>query len=154
MDSAVVTAKGIRRFDTGFTLLELVIVFVLIAVMLSLSTMFFTNALSSLRLNSAGRELSAMLRCAKMLAKNKGETQTVLINIDTGRYGIEGVQTKSIPEGIGIRIDDPLRGEINGGSYSIIFHESGIADGGLITLWNSRRTISIEIDPVIGAMIL
>lgn len=154
LTSPMVTAKAARRSDKGFTLLELMIVFAIIAVMLGMSTMFFTNALPSLRLNSAGRELSAMLRCAKMLAKNRGEPQTVLIDIDSGRYGIEGVQTKNIPEGIGISITDPLRGEVRNGNYPVIFHESGIVDGGLITLWNSRRTVNIELDPIVGATVV
>jgi prepilin-type N-terminal cleavage/methylation domain-containing protein len=154
MYSILLTTKKARRFNKGFTLLESIIVFILIAITLSLSTMFFTNAIPSLRLNSTGRELSAMLRYAKMLAKNRGGPQTVLINIDTGRYGIEGIQTRNIPEGIRLRITDPLKGEINSGCYSIIFHESGIVDGGLVTIWNKRRTINIELDPVVGAVIL
>ena len=142
-----------RYQDKGFTLLELVIVFVLMGIALSMSTMFFSNALPSLQLNSAGRELTAMLRYAKTLARNRGEAQTIIINIDSGRYGIAGVQTKNIPEGIGLRVTDPLKGEITSGDYSITFHESGIVDGGLITIWNSRRRINIELDPVSGATV-
>jgi hypothetical protein len=38
---------------------------------------------------------------------NNGELQSVLINLDTGRYGIEGVQTRNIPE-VNIRVTDPV----------------------------------------------
>jgi len=95
-----------------------------------------------------------MMRYAKILARNNGELQSVLINLDTGRYGIEGVQTRNIPEGINIRVTDPVTGEVSRGSYAVLFHESGISEGGNITLWNAKRTLNIELDPIVGSVIL
>jgi general secretion pathway protein H len=140
--------------EKGFTLLEIIVVITLVVLILSFTTLFFGNVLPGARLNSAARELSAMMRYAKILAQNNGEPQTVLINLDTGRYGIEGVQTRNIPEGINIRVTDPVNGEVNRGSYPILFHESGIAEGGNITLWNTKRTLNIELDPIVGSVIL
>ena len=140
--------------EKGFTLLEVIIVITLVVLILGLTTLFFGNALPGARLNSAARELSAMMRYAKILAQNNGELQTVLINLDTGRYGIEGVQTRNIPEGINIRVTDPVTGEVSRGDYAVLFHESGIAEGGTITLRNAKRTVNIEIDPIVGSVIL
>ena len=146
--------ESTRGREKGFTLLEVIIVITLVVLILSFTTLFFGNALPGARLNSAARELSAMMRYAKILAQNNGEPQTVLINLDTGRYGIEGVQTKSNPEGINIRVTDPVTGEASRGNYAVLFHESGIAEGGTITLWNAKRTLNIEIDPIVGSVIL
>jgi general secretion pathway protein H len=146
--------EGVKGREKGFTLLEIIIVITLVVLILSFTTLFFGNALPGARLNSAARELSAMMRYAKILARNNGELQTVLINLDTGRYGIEGVQTRNIPEGINIRVTDPVTGEVSRGSYAVLFHESGISEGGTITLWNARRTLNIELDPIVGSVIL
>jgi prepilin-type N-terminal cleavage/methylation domain-containing protein len=146
--------KSVKGRDKGFTLLEIIIVITLIVLVLGFTTLFFGNALPGARLNSAARELSAMMRYAKILAQNNGEPQTVLINLDTGRYGIEGVQTRRIPEGINIRVTDPVTGEVSRGDYAVLFHESGIAEGGTITLWNTKRTLNIELDPILGSVIL
>ena len=146
--------EGARGREKGFTLLEVIIVITLVVLILSFTTLFFGNALPGARLNSAARELSAMMRYAKILAQNNGEPQTVLINLDTGRYGIEGIQTRNIPEGINIRVTDPVTGEVSRGNYAVLFHESGIAEGGTITLWNAKRTLNIEIDPIVGSVIL
>lgn len=146
--------EATRGREKGFTLLEVIIVITLVVLILSFTTLFFGNALPGARLNSAARELSAMMRYAKILAQNNGELQTVLINLDTGRYGIEGVQTRNIPEGINIRVTDPVTGELSRGNYAVLFHESGIAEGGTITLWNAKRTLNIEIDPIVGSVIL
>jgi prepilin-type N-terminal cleavage/methylation domain-containing protein len=136
--------KNVGGRGNGFTLLEIIIVITLIVLIFGLTTLFFGNALPGARLNSTARELSAMMRYAKMLAQNNGEPQTVLINLDTGRYGIEGVQTRNIPEGINIRVTDPV----------VLFHESGIVEGGTIALWNTKRTINIELDPIVGSVVL
>ena len=146
--------EGARGREKGFTLLEIIIVITLVVLILSFTTLFFGNALPGARLNSAARELSAMMRYAKILAQNNGEPQTVLINLDTGRYGIEGIQTKNIPEGINIRVTDSVTGEVSRGNYAVLFHESGIAEGGTITLWNAKRTLNIEVDPIVGSVIL
>jgi len=146
--------EGVKGREKGFTLLEIIIVITLVVLILSFTTLFFGNALPGARLNAAARELAAMMRYAKILARNNGELQSVLINLDTGRYGIEGVQTRNIPEGINIRVTDPVTGEVSRGSYAVLFHESGISEGGNITLWNAKRTLNIELDPIVGSVIL
>ena len=145
---------NVKGRDKGFTLLEIIIVITLIVLILGLTTLFFGNSLPGARLNSSARELSAMMRYAKMLAQNNGEPQTVLINLDTGRYSIEGVQARNLPEGINIRVNDPVTGEVNRGNYAVLFHESGIVEGGTITLWNTKRTLNIEFDPIVGSVVL
>jgi len=146
--------KSLKSMCGGFTLLEIIIVITLIVLILGFTTLFFGNSLPGARLNSAARELSAMMRYAKMLAQNNGEPQAVLINLDTGRYSIEGVQTKNLPEGINIRVTDSVAGEVSKGDYAFLFHESGISEGGTITLWNAKRTLNIELDPIVGSVIL
>jgi Tfp pilus assembly protein FimT len=112
------------------------------------------NMLPSQNLNAAGRELSAMLRFGRLLAMNSGEPMTVFIDLDRGRYGIRGVQTRNVPHGIAVRVTDPLEGEITHGEYSVLFNESGGADWGRITLSGGRRALHIELDPVLGAVTL
>ena len=154
-DCHVIMERRIGRSGVkGFTLLEIIIVMTLIVVVLGLTTLFFGNALPGARLNAAARELSAMMRYAKMLAQNNGEPQAVLINLDTGRYEIQGVQARNIPDGISIRVTDPVAGEVNRGNYAVLFHESGIVEGGTITLWNAKKSLNIELDPIVGSVIL
>lgn len=140
--------------DKGFTLLEVIVVVTLIVFILGLTTLFFGNTLPGAKLNAAARELSATMRYAKILAQNNGEPQTVHIDLDTGRYGIEGAQTRKLPENINIRVTDPITGEITRGDYTVLFHESGIVEGGTITLWNAKRALNIELDPIVGSVVL
>jgi hypothetical protein len=124
------------------------------ALIVGLSAIFFGNTLPSTKLAATGRELSATIRQARSLAQLKGTSQAVLINLDSRRYGIEGRSTKSIPPEIGIKLLDPLLGEVQGGTYRILFEATGGIEGATIDLWNRTRSLRIITDPVLGAVTL
>ncbi len=140
--------------NSGFTLLELIIVLFLIALILGLSTILFVNILPSSRLNATAREMSATIRHAKHLALINGEKQTITINLDSGSYGMEGIIHKNIPSGITIKVIDPLLGEIRNGEYTIIFSATGGMEGGTIVLSTNKKTASIQLDPVVGSVVI
>lgn len=138
----------------GFTLLELIIVLFLSAIILSIAGVFFSKTLSSSKLNAAAREISATIREAKSLALTGGEKQTVTINIDSREYGIAGRGSKSLPGDVQVMAVDPFDGEIRNGEYDITFQPYGGVVGGTVVLWNSKRTVSIQLDPVVGSTII
>lgn len=126
----------------------------LITLILGLSTVFFANTLLSSRLNGVVREMSATIRHAKSIARTNSETQVVSINLDSMSYGIAGQGDKNIPSGINIRIIDPFSGEVHSGKYSIVFHATGGIEGGTIVLSDNRRSVSIQLDPVVGSVVI
>jgi hypothetical protein len=126
----------------------------LMTLMVSLSALFFGNSLPSTKLNATGRELSATIRQARSLAQLKGTSQAVLVNLDTRRYGIEGRGARSIPPEIGIKVTDPLLGEVQGGTYRIVFEATGGVEGAIIDLWNKKRIMRIVTDPIVGTVTL
>lgn len=139
---------------SGFTLLELIIVLFLMSLILGLSTIFFANTLPSNRLNATAREMSATIRYARHLALINGEKQTMIINLDSRYYGIEGIARKNIPSGITLKVIDPLLGEIRTGEYPIIFNATGAMEGGTIVLSTEKKTVTIQLDPVVGSVVI
>lgn len=140
--------------NSGFTLLELIMVLFLIALILGLSTILFVNILPSSRLNATAREMSATIRHAKHLALINGEKQTITINLDSRSYRMESIIHKNIPSGITIKVIDPLLGEIRNGEYTIIFSATGGMEGGTIVLSSNKKTASIQLDPVVGSVVI
>jgi general secretion pathway protein H len=138
----------------GFTLLELIIVLFLITLILGLSTVFFANILPSSRFNATIRDITATIRYARSLAKIHGERQTITIDLDSKKYGIEGRGAKDIPSDIHIKVVDPLLGEIYNGKYKLVLDPIGGVEGGTIILWNNKRTVSIQIDPIVGSVVI
>lgn len=138
----------------GFVLLELIIVLFLITVILGISTVFFANVLPSNRFNATVRTLSATIRQARSLAQIHSERQAFTIDLDSKKYGIEGRSFKNIPSDISIKVIDPISGEILKGEYRFILHETGSIEGGTIVLWNSKKTVSIQGDPIVGTVVI
>jgi general secretion pathway protein H len=143
-----------RRGTKGFTLLELLLVLSLIVLMVGLSTVFFANALPSVRLASTGREMAAMLRDARLQARNDGESRKVIIDFDRRRFGIEGKGGRSIPSGVMAAVMDPEIGEVSRGAYPFVFTDSGGAQGGTIHLWTTKKKLRIEMDPLVGSVVV
>ena len=140
--------------DTGFTLLETIIVLFFMALILGLSTVFFANTLPSSRLNATAREISATIRHARHTALINGEKQTMTINLDSRYYGIEGIAQKSIPSSITLKVIDPLLGEVRKGEYPVVFHATGAMEGGTIVLSSGKKIVSIQLDPVVGSVVI
>jgi hypothetical protein len=95
-----------------------------------------------------------MFKQARITAQNKGEKQTVIIDLDSKTYGIEGKEVKAIPSEIKARVIDPLSGEVNQGKYSFNFYDTGGIEGGTILLTYNKKTMSIETDPVVGSIVI
>ena len=140
--------------NKGFTLLELIIVIFLVGLMLSLASVFFANTLPSSKFSATAREIAATIRHARNLAQLKGERQTVTIDMDAHKFGIDGVGAKDMPAGVSVKVIDPRVGDIETGKYQIDFAPTGGIEGGTIVLWNSKKKVTIEIDPIVGSAVI
>jgi general secretion pathway protein H len=140
--------------NNGFTILELIMVLFLITLILGLSTLFFANVLPSSRFNATIRDISATIRYARSLSQIHGENQTITIDLDSKKYGIDGHSAKNIPSDINVKVIDPLLGEIQKGEYQFIFHAFDGIEGGTIVLWDKKRAASIQMDPVVGSVVI
>jgi len=48
----------------------------------------------------------------------------------------------------------PLSGEISSGKHQLMLNRNGSTEGGTIVLWNKKKTVRIEIDSIIGAVVV
>jgi general secretion pathway protein H len=138
--------------NKGFILLELIVVLFLASVIMGISAVFLANFLPSNRLNATARNISSTIRYARSLAQIQNERQTVIVDLDAKKYGIESRGLKDVPSDVGIKIIDPVSGEIREGKYSLIFQATGNVEGGTIVVWNSKKSITIQTDPVLGSV--
>lgn len=140
--------------SSGFTLLELMIVIFLVALLLGLSSFFFANNLSSTRLNAATREMSAVIRYARAHAQMNSAAQTLTIDTDTGEYELEGRGTKKLSPDISIKVLDQTSGEALQGKQQLIFQAIGGVEARTIVLSGGKKTVNIEMDPVVGSVVI
>lgn len=138
----------------GFTLLEIIIVLTLITVILGLSTLYFAGPLPGAQLQATGRELTALIRYARSLARMKRVPQRILIDLDKHTYTLEGKKEEVFPPHIAATIIDPISGEIEQGKYDLVFSPSGVIRGGSVILKGGKKTLRIDIDPLVGTAVL
>jgi general secretion pathway protein H len=141
------------KMNKGFTLLEMIIVLFLISLITGLSVISFSSFLPGAKFNAAGREMAAMLRQARSLARMNMESQTLVIDLDNKTFGIAGLAEKHIPPDSLIKVIDPVSGEIVQGKYSFVFHPASVTGGGTIIMSLRKRMLRIDIDPLTGAVL-
>lgn len=152
--SLLISHFSLLTSHKGFTLLELLIVLFLATLITGLSAVFFANTLPSTKLSAAARDLSATIRHARALAQINGKSQVVVIDLDSRNYGLEGRGAKGIPPDVNIRVIDPFSGDIDKGQYNIVAYNTGAVNGCTVVLWNNKKTVSIQTDPVVGAVVI
>jgi general secretion pathway protein H len=146
--------RNLTKSIRGFILLELIIVLFLITVIIGISAAFFANNLPSYKFNAAVRDISATVKQARALARIHNERQFIAINLDSKTYTLEGHGTKDIPPDVSVKVTDPVSGDVHEGEYHFIIYPTGAVEGGTIVLWNSKRSASIQIDPVVGTVVI
>lgn len=138
----------------GFTLLEIIIVLVLVTLILGLSTVYFAGFLPGVKLDATGRELAALVRHARSLARRSGEVRTIVIDLDARTYGMGDAGGKSFPPHVLVTIIDPLSGEIHQGKYPLAFRPDGGGAVGAIVLSGGKKRIRLDMDPVTGVVFI
>lgn len=148
------TLNGFYKSQSGFTLLELIIVLLLSLLILGLVTVSFANLLSSAKLQATAREFSASLRQARNLAKIHGEQQGWTVDLDSKEYGIEGRQVKKIPSHLELKIVDSSGEEVRSGQYRLVFDPNWSMDSVQFQLSDKKKAIGIVLDPLLGAVVI
>jgi prepilin-type N-terminal cleavage/methylation domain-containing protein len=138
----------------GFTLIEVTIVLFLGTLLLGLTTLFFAQTLASGRISATARELSATIRYARSMARVSDTRQVLTFDLDGREYGLSGHPSKKIPAQLTLKIVDPYQGEIYTGKYQLLVESQRGLEGGVFYLSSKKRTIQIQLDPIVGSVVL
>ncbi len=143
-----------RSHRSAFTLIELAIVVLIMAILAALAIPRFTEALKQQRLESATARISADLRLAQRVARSTGRDQTVAFDLDLDGYYIfpDVRDWKSRPDAYQVELSQPPYGaqivsaEFNGRS-AVIFDGFGQPNtGGRVVVQISDTQQEILLD--------
>ena len=132
--------------ERGFTLIELMVVFAIMALVLSIAPSAYDKMKTSMEYRDAVRGVITDMRAARQQAVLTGRDSLFALDLQTRQYGVEGGSSRSIPDNIEMRaiVADS---EAKGTHFGIRFLPSGGASGGSVdVLRNSGDGIRLRVD--------
>lgn len=134
-----------RRRESGFSLVEMVLVVALIAFASVLAVATLGGGYDGQRLRSAAREVAAQLRFARAQAMATGQPQRFVIDPQahawTGPKGRHG----ELPPKLGIAFTGAREVQPERGEGAIVFFADGASTGGRIRLQLERAAWQVDV---------
>ena len=152
----------LRVRQTGFTLLELIVVLVLLGIIAVLVAPGLGGSLENAKLKTASRELLAALRVQRSEAIAQGRIITLRFAGDESSYRVDG-ESVSLAEGLSVVYQAATGAASQGvegsalpdtGNNDLVFYPDGSSSGALLQLRLGEGLRYIHIDWLTGAVSL
>lgn len=140
------------RFQSGMTLLEVLVVVSILALVVAALPLRSFTALGAVELRAAVRDMATDLRRTRSAAIESGAAKRFILDVGNRRYGQAG--EKSLPDDIGVRFVAARQELLGSDTGSVVFMPDGSATGGSITLDRDTRQARIDIAWLTGQVTL
>jgi general secretion pathway protein H len=137
---------------SGFTLLEMLAVILLIGIAAAAVTVSVSQGLASARVRAASVELAAALRATRAQAIVKGKEQTFALDIKSASYQAAGGKQVALPKGMRLSITSAREDRKNDHTGRIRFFPDGSSTGGHIVLQRGERRWQVNVAWLTGAV--
>lgn len=139
------------RAPAGFTLVELLVVLLIIAVVMVAVPIAYDRVKPGLEIRSDAREIARILRQTRGRAISDNEEATVLIDLNE-RYLRDGARGERIDlsKGTTLTLETAESERIGPDAARIRFFPSGASTGGRLTLERLGTVYRIEVDWLFG----
>lgn len=144
-------SKALGAFG-GFTLLELLVVFAMIALLLGFAPVAFGKLMEASQYRGTVRKMLAEMVATRQLAAQTGRSSAFSVDLEKRVFGREGRMDQTLPDSVEVRL--VVAGiESRQGSGSIRFHPGGGATGGSVDiLRHSGEGVRLRVDWLLGSV--
>ena len=137
--------------ERGFTLLEMLIVLMLMAIIASVVIPVFGPGVSTTQLKRSARELAAGLRLARGQAIAQRTEAVLELDVAARTFRVPpDPRLHTMPEGIELKLYTAQRDLLNAQIGAIRFFPDGGSNGGRITVAAGDRKYDVDIDWLTG----
>jgi len=142
----------VSRRQAGFTLLEIIVVLVIMAVAVAVVGVNMAGSSEGAELRAAARGLASGFRYARSEAIVTGREQVLIVDTDARRYWLtdDPGSAQEIGESVSVELttaESEVQGESQGGYR---FFPDGSATGGRVTLTIGTDRRQVDVDWVTG----
>jgi general secretion pathway protein H len=161
MPVAPVIKRSFRReaprvkAQSGFTVLELLVVLTLVTVMMAVVPPLLFGGISGAELKGSARKLAAGLKYARNHAITNNGEAVFILDLDRRRFGITGRQREyALPDDIEVSMVT-ARSELDAEHIGKIrFFPDGTSTGGRITLVRGERSYAVDVNWLTGQVVI
>lgn len=136
---------GGAAHQSGFTLIEVLVVIALIALIGSMTAVAMSGGLQGIRLRATSKDIASQLRFTRAQAIASGQPQRFVINPAGHRYVAPGKSNGRIPAQIGVRFYGARQASAQAGEGAIVFYPDGASTGGNVQLTAQQATRRITV---------
>ena len=132
--------------ERGFTLIELMVVFAILALVMAVSPSSYDKMKNSMDYRDVVRGVVTEMRAARQQAVLTGRDATSVVDLENKQYGSQGSKPRTIPPDIELRAI-VSESEAKGAQFAIRFLPSGGASGGSVdVLRSSGDGVRLRVD--------
>ena len=137
--------------DSGFTLVELLVVLAVLALVLAVVPPLLPDAIDSARLRNAQRDLVSGLRYARSQAVNSQQAVTLDLNVRDGTMTVaDRRRDLSVPDGVSLTLVTAQQEQLSEYEGAIRFYPDGSSTGGRVRFQRGDRVSSIDVNWLTG----
>ena len=134
----------------GFTLVELLVVFAIMALLISVVPIAYDSARESAQYRDVVRGILSDMRKARQEARLQGREKRFVLDLDRRRYGLAGEPLRALPEALDFRAL-VAESEMQTGVAAIRFLPDGGATGGSVQVLRKTGTgVQLRVDWLSG----
>lgn len=137
--------------SSGFSLLELMLVLLLIALMFTMVPRMMGTGVSGAELKSSVRALNSAMKLARDAAINTRREAYVTVNVETREFTTTfESRTHKLNEQLTLKLFTSQADQLDQSTASFRFYPDGSSNGGRVTVGANEREFAIDIDWLTG----
>ena len=142
-----------NRASPGFTLLEVLVVFVIFALILAIVPPYLPNVLAGNQVRAAARDLAANLKKTRGLAISAQQEAVLSLDVEQKTFAVNGrAKNLTMPEYARLSIITARSEQLSENKGQIRFFADGSSTGGQIKLAWKQQEYVIDVHWLTGAV--
>ncbi len=138
------------RFESGFTLLELIVVLAILALSFAYVAPNFAHTLESVRFKSAVREVASGLRQTRGIALSQGREAVFFLDVEERTFRIDQFHPKKLPKRLALSLHTAQSELVGPGQGGIRFFPDGSSTGGRIVMSLGKLRKRVDVNWLTG----